>query len=131
MAGRAMRYSRGMIPASRLRQLDAMVFVGTHGHVVALRRRDGETLWTTSLPSTGYSVVSILVEEDQLVCASGGRVFGLDPFTGEIRWDNGLPGMGTGQVYLATRRSSTHAMPLFEAESAAQQSSAATAPPTY
>ena len=109
-----------MIPASRIKQLDDLVFVGTHGHVVAVRRRDGDLLWKTSLPSTGYSVVSILVEEDQLVCASGGRVFGLDPFSGEIRWDNGLSGLGTGQVYLATRRSSTHAIPLFEAEAASQ-----------
>ena len=120
-----------MIPASRLKQLDDMVFVGTHGHVVALRRRDGEELWQTSLPQTGYSVASILVEEDQLLCASGGRVFGLDPFSGEIRWSNGLSGLGMGQVYLATRRSSTHAMPVFETEAGSRNASQGGTAGTY
>ena len=78
------------------------LFLGTHGHVIAVRKIGGRRVWTTSLPNTGYSVVSIVCEDGTLYCASGGRVFALEPDTGEIRWTNGLRGMGHGQVYQAT-----------------------------
>ena len=78
------------------------LFVGTNGHVLALDGRSGATLWKTSLPRTGWSVVAILVGEDVLHCAAGGRVFGLDPEDGSILWENDLPGMGKKLVYLAS-----------------------------
>jgi outer membrane protein assembly factor BamB len=81
------------------------LFIGTHGHVAAVRKNNGRKVWDTSLPMTGYSVVSILIEDDKVFCASGGRVFALDPATGDILWKNGLKGMGTGLVYLTTANS--------------------------
>ncbi len=81
------------------------VFAGTHGHVVALHQSSGEQVWKTSLPSTGYDVVAMLVENQRLLCASAGRVFALDPSTGEILWTNELPGMGMGHVFLTTASS--------------------------
>ncbi len=87
-----------MAPPKRL-------FVGTHGHVVALDKTTGDTLWKTSLPKTGYDVVSILVEGDVLFCASGGRAFALDAASGEIRWSNPLSALGSGLVYLASDQS--------------------------
>ena len=41
-----------------------------------------------------------------LFCAAGGRVFALDPATGDELWTNGLKGLGTGLVYLSTAQSS-------------------------
>ena len=86
--------------------LEDLLFVGTHGHVLALHKESGRTIWSTSLPRTGYSIVSIIVEDGLLLCATGGRVFALDPVDGWIRWTNDLPGLGHGLVYLATTRTS-------------------------
>ena len=69
---------------------------------MALNKKNGRKVWTTSLPKTGYSVVSVLFENDRLFCASGGRVFALDPGTDKIKWSNALKGMGAGLVYLST-----------------------------
>ena len=77
-------------------------FLGTHGHVIAIERSNGRQVWQTSLPRTGYEAVSVLVDGDQLICASGGRVFGLDAATGEIRWTNALKGLGNGLVYVTS-----------------------------
>ena len=79
-----------------------MLFLGTHGHVIALEKQTGETLWSVSLDKTGYDVVSIVYEDDTLFCASGGHAFALDPETGDTLWTNDLPGMGYGLVFLTT-----------------------------
>ncbi len=92
----------------RKKHPSAYVFVGTYGHVMALDRGNGRKVWTTSLPRTGFSAVSIVYEEGQLICGSGGRVFALDPATGEILWKNGLQGMGTGLVFLTTGHSNNY-----------------------
>lgn len=81
------------------------LFLGTFGHVVAIRKSSGKKVWTTSLPKTGYSLVSILVEDETVYCASAGRVFALDPGTGKFLWSNGLKGLGTSGVYLTTANS--------------------------
>lgn len=102
------------------------LFLGTHGHVVALRKATGEKLWQTSLPSTGYSVVSILVEDDKLFCASGGHAFALDPQDGKILWTNDLKGLGQGLVYLTTANSNdTEALLTVLAGEAAAQAAVA------
>ncbi len=97
-----------------------LLFAGTHGHVIAMDKATGRTLWATSLPRTGYSVVSIVLEDGLLLCASGGRVFALDPTDGWIKWTNDLPGMGTGLVYLSTAQSGSQGgMELLTAQAAA------------
>lgn len=86
---------------------DDLLFVGTHGHVLAVDKATGRKRWETSLPKTGYEVVSIVAEDGQLFCASGGRVFALDGSTGKILWTNNLQGLGHGFVYLTTVEHST------------------------
>jgi len=99
------------------------LYVGTHGHVLALDKQSGESLWATSLPASGYQVVSIIHEDGLLFCGSGGHVYGLDPADGSILWSNDLPGMGHGRVYLATARSSTPAiLPAADGAAAEEQS---------
>ena len=82
--------------------IEETLFVGTHGHIAAISKPTGQTIWETSLPSTGYSVVAIVYETGRLYCAGGGRVFALDPANGEILWENPLRGMGMGLVFLTT-----------------------------
>jgi len=102
------------------------LFVGTHGHVLALDKQSGRKIWDRSLPRTGYSVVSIVYEDGMLFCASGGRAFGLDPTTGVIQWQNDLPGMGSGMVFLSTIQSNNteSVMAAFQAEADAQRQAA-------
>lgn len=83
---------------------DDLLFIGTHGHVNAVYKKDGTMAWSTSLPKTGYSIASILPEDGVLLCGSGGYVFALDPRNGEILWTNGLKGLGNGMIYLATMK---------------------------
>src|SRR5262245_29269351 len=91
-----------------------LLFVGTHGWVAALHKFSGAELWRTSLPGTGWNVVSLLHEDGVLFAASGGQVFALNPLTGEIAWKNELKGLGSSHVCLATVRQSppSGAMPL-------------------
>lgn len=84
------------------RDPNELLFIGTHGHVIAVRKSDGETVWSTSLPKTGYSIVAIVPEDGMLLCGSGGHTFALDPTDGRILWTNSLKGMGSGITYLAT-----------------------------
>ena len=105
---------------------DDMLFVGTHGHVAALRKSDGQLLWKGSLPKTGYQVVSLILEDGLLLCASGGRVFALAPADGRILWQNDLKGMGTGRVVLATARQPAPA-PIAGIEEEAEEEQASTA----
>jgi len=84
-----------------------LLFVGTHGHVVAVHKFTGKDVWRKSLPGTGWSVVALLIEDGVLYAASQGHVFALDPLTGEIFWENSMPGLGNGHACLATFRHRT------------------------
>src|SRR5262245_37899038 len=81
-----------------------LLFVGTHGYVAAIHRFTGKEVWRASLPGTGWSIVSMLVEDGVLYAASKGHVFALDPATGEVFWENALPGLGSDHACLATMR---------------------------
>ena len=84
-----------------------LLFIGTHGHVRAVSKRTGRKQWETSLPGTGYTIVSLLYAEPVLYAASRGLLFALDPLDGEIVWQNGLRGMGHDHIVLATTSAST------------------------
>ena len=45
------------------RKHDHLLFAGTHGHVVAIDKRSGATVWKTQLPKSSYQVVSLLYED--------------------------------------------------------------------
>jgi hypothetical protein len=95
-----------------------LLFVGTHGHVVAVNKFTGKETWRTSLPSTGWSIVALLVEEGVLYAASKGHVFALDPASGAIFWENPLPGLGSDHSCLATmkQRGDEHGNPIPQIE---------------
>ena len=107
-----------------MRRAEDLLFVGTHGHVRAIGKRHGRRVWDTSLPGTGYDVVTLLYEDGVLFAASKGYLFALDALTGEIRWKNGLKGLGNDHVLLATTRSSTDALVTVGAAQAAAAAAA-------
>jgi outer membrane protein assembly factor BamB len=111
--------------------VNELLFLGTHGHVAALQKSTGNLVWKTSLPSTGYSVVALIVEDGRLFCASGGRAFALDPLTGEILWTNDLPGLGSGFVFATTAASSGTEKVMSLLAAAAQAQAAAAAANTH
>jgi outer membrane protein assembly factor BamB len=86
---------------------DDLLFLGTHGHVVAIRKKSGRKLWDTSLPSTGFSIVSLLFEDGVLFAGSHGHIYALDPTSGKVLWHNGLSGLGLGHMVMATTRQGT------------------------
>jgi outer membrane protein assembly factor BamB len=86
--------------------LEHLLFLGTHGHVLALDQRDGALVWKTSLPKTGWAVVILFVEQGRLLCGTAGRAFALDPTDGSILWENELPKMGQGVVAMCTLQQS-------------------------
>lgn len=104
-----------------------LIFLGTHGYVLALEKEKGREVWRTSLPGTGYSIVSIIYEDGQLLCASGGHAFGLDPENGEILWHNNLAGLGHGLIYMTTVDSPTDGMQATLAAQSAADAQAASA----
>ena len=101
------------------------LFIGTSGHVSAMDRETGREVWRVSLPSTGYHIVSLLVDGDRLFAASKGYLFCLDGETGKILWKNSMPGLGHRHVYLASRRGASDGAGLLgeiEAQQARQSS---------
>ncbi|MFT5155093.1 MAG: outer membrane protein assembly factor BamB [Planctomycetota bacterium] len=104
------------------------LFLGTHGHVMAIDQTDGSTIWKTSLPKTGFQAVVMMVENGKLLCATAGRAFAVDPVNGKILWENHLPGLGQGVVGMCTVNQSSPSNDAMMAQLAAQAaaSSAAT-----
>jgi outer membrane protein assembly factor BamB len=75
------------------------IFVGIKGAALAIDRDTGQTLWRTELKGSDF--VSLTVQGGDLFAASRGRVYRLDPLSGDILWCNELPGLGWGIVSLA------------------------------
>ena len=76
------------------------LYVGIRGHVVRVRKRDGEELWRTKLK--GGSYVNVVVEPDGLFAYTQGVLYALDALTGDIRWENGLPRLGYSHAIMAS-----------------------------
>jgi outer membrane protein assembly factor BamB len=84
------------------RPTERKIFVGTYGHVVALRQATGREIWRCSLPITGYSIVTVLYDDGQLFAGTNGKIFCLDSETGIIDWENDLAGLGYQATCFAT-----------------------------
>ena len=75
------------------------LYIGIRGTVLAIERTTGKEVWLSSLK--GADFVNVVVDGEQLFAASKGRLYRLDPATGQILWENGLIGMGWGLVAIA------------------------------
>jgi|GEM_PF-1881309 len=89
-----------------------LLFIGTCGHVKAIDKRTGEDRWQTSLPGTGFEIVSVICEGFLIYAGSKGYVFGLDARTGAILWTNGLSGLGHEDMSLAIQIASREPPPI-------------------
>ena len=76
------------------------LYVGIHGHVVRVRKRDGEERWRTKLK--GRSYVNVVVEPEGLFAYTQGVLYALDAVTGAIRWQNRLPRLGYSHAIMAS-----------------------------
>ena len=100
-----------------------LIFVGFNSRVAALDRSNGETRWSWKSPK-GSGYVTVLLDGDRLIVSVQGYTYCLDPASGEQRWFNELPGMGSGVATLASARGGSSGVPAqAAAEEAARQSS--------
>jgi outer membrane protein assembly factor BamB len=80
---------------------ESRVFATCLETVVCLRADDGTTVWRTSERAVAEPASLALADEGRvLVVGSAGRVFGYDAGTGQLRWENDLPGLGFGPISL-------------------------------
>ena len=77
---------------------DQTVFVGTKGSVTAINKSDGREIWRTALKGASY--VMLAFDGNQIYAHTGGHLFCLDKISGEILWENDLPGLGYGLATL-------------------------------
>jgi outer membrane protein assembly factor BamB len=104
---------------------DDLVFVGFNRHVVALNRETGAKVWEWKAPQRGYP--ALLFDGDRLIVSMNGYMYCLAPATGDLLWENNLPGLGMGVSCLASARGSSGSHMLRAAAEDESQSSHAAA----
>ena len=57
-------------------------------------------LWHT--PLKGSDFVNVVLDKDQVLAATKGEMFCLNALSGELVWQNTLPGFGLGFITIAT-----------------------------
>ena len=78
-------------------------FVGVQGHALAFKKETGEMLWQTKLGGGfGDSFVSLASDGTFVFAHTRGKLFCLDATSGQILWNNDLPGLGYGIASLCT-----------------------------
>lgn len=75
------------------------IFIGIKGAVIAFDRANGQEVWRS--PLIGRDFVNVVLEDGELVAATHGELFCLDPATGHVRWHIPLKGSGRGLVTIA------------------------------
>lgn len=76
-----------------------LIYVGIKGAVLAINSANGQEIWAKKL--TGSEFVNVVLSGCDLLAATHGELFCLDPQTGIIRWHNPLKGYGWGLVSIA------------------------------
>ena len=78
----------------------SVLIVGTNGYVLGLDPDSLYTRWSTSLPGSGYEVVSVLCGAEGVYAGSNGYVYRLDQENGMVQATNDLPGYGKHETRL-------------------------------
>jgi outer membrane protein assembly factor BamB len=75
---------------------DEIVLLGLKHSVTAISKREGRTLWKTTLPGSlgGSDFVTVLADDMFVFAHTEGKLHCLDLANGEVLWSNGLPGYG-------------------------------------
>jgi len=70
-------------------------FIGVQGHVLAIKKESGEVLWRTHLDGGfGDSFVSLGTDGTFVFAHTRGKLYCLDATSGQLLWQNDLPGLG-------------------------------------
>lgn len=86
------------------------LYVGTNGYGIGLRPDNLETIYSVSLPGSGYSVTDVAAGLQTAYYANNGYVFQLDSGTGNVVASNPLPRLGMGVTRLSTDVQGTGAL---------------------
>ena len=79
---------------------ESVLLAGIKGHVVCIRKTDGNEVWRTKLRSS--AAPTICFDGDAVFAAVQGYVYRLELNDGTIRWINGLPRLGFGTCIMGT-----------------------------
>ena len=80
-----------------------LVYLGMKAYVVCINVLTGQEVWRSKIKRS--QLISVIVEERVVIAYSRGHLFGLDRTSGELLWENTLPGLGYGYCFLATENS--------------------------
>lgn len=83
------------------RKFPNLLFVGTGRFVIGLDAVSGAEVWRAKLPHASGNIVTLMLGRDCLFVGHSGRAYALNPRSGEIIWENGLPKTGYSAVMLA------------------------------
>jgi len=106
------------------------IVAGNNGYVVLLNAKDGKTIWSLSLPGSGYRIVTTTVINGVLVAGSKGHLYGIDLGTGAVLWKDELSGLGFGSIIFSGCGGTTDiqaAAPILQEEEVNQEAAAAAA----
>lgn len=93
--------------------IEQLVFVGIKRQVLALDRSTGSIVWKATLKAAVFDdFTNVFIDRDALFASAGGRLFCLDPATGQVKWENPLKGCGYGIATLASVNGSSGNAPL-------------------
>lgn len=84
-----------------LNQDETLLTIGTNGYLIGLDPANVGTNWQTSLPGSGFNIVTPLAFDQVCYAGSDGLVYELDANSGAINATNGLSGMGNHEIRLA------------------------------
>lgn len=105
-----------------------IIYVGVKGHVAAIDKNDGRTLWQTKLKGAamnGHRFVTLLVQERRVYAHTYGELFCLDAETGRVLWQNPLDGLSYDVASIATEGASSSMLPATEYQRQKQAAAAA------
>lgn len=76
------------------------LYIGIKNCVLCLAKRNGKQIWRTKLRSS--TLVNVVVDEDLVYAYAHGHLYCLDANTGDLIWENTLPGLGYSHCIIAT-----------------------------
>ena len=87
-------------------QIPDPIYISCGAHVAAVDPATGSEYWRCKLPKSTYGLISLHVSGDLVIAGSYGRIYGIDRWTGEIRWTNELTGMGFYNILITSEGAS-------------------------
>jgi len=98
------------------------IYLGIKGSVIAVNPATGQEIWARKLKGSDF--VNVALGGNNLLAATRGELFCLDPLNGIVRWHNPLPGYGWGLVSMAGSDISASAWNTLAAEKRRQEEEA-------